>query len=53
MDAPPGKLIIQEAAALYKHFAENADNKRYFSGLVRVLRMESPNNLSCQRFQIK
>jgi hypothetical protein len=30
------KTIIQEAAALYKHFSENADNKRYFSCLLRV-----------------
>ena len=27
---PPAPVIIQEAAALDKHFAENADNRRYF-----------------------
>jgi hypothetical protein len=53
MDAPPGELIIQEAAALYKHFAENADSKRYFIGRFRSLKGESPNNLSCQWFQKK
>jgi len=53
MDAPPGELIIQEAAALYKHFAENADNRRYFNGSFRGLAGEFPNTLSCQWFQKK